>query len=350
MSEKRIRIMVVSLLLPSLFGCLRMGKAPPIPTVAHLSLSPSLVQHVLSLDPEFLSEREVAEVLSRCPAPRILVFDGSLPIISMESFAKFLIRMGYPEGRVRHPSTGSLSYSSHRNSEKMAGMIAWYYENEGMRPMLVGQSQGGMFSIKIVHEFAGTFREKLPVWNPYTERAEDRHTIVDPLTGRQQPVVGLKLSYASAIATGKLMRVLLGQWDMLSQLRRIPDSVEEFTGFHIPYDLMSGTLFGVSQRDYYVPVGSAAVRNVVLPSESSHLTVPLMEELAGDRSARGWIDRYRPSSLPPTVEKAFYRDKKNILLAADLWYSIRKHWCIEVKRWILAGKHDQGAVGPWPVN
>jgi hypothetical protein len=53
--------------------------------------------------------------------------------------------------------------------------------------------------------------------------------------------------------------------------------------------------------------------------------------------------------LPPSWKK-FYRDKKNILLAADLWYSIRKHWCIEVKRWILAGKHEQGTAGPWPVN
>jgi hypothetical protein len=335
MTGKEIRIVVISLLLCSLFGCLHMGKAPRSPIVAHLPLSPSLAQQVLSLDPESLSERDVAEVLSRCPAPRILALDGSLPIISMESFAKFLIRMGYPEERVRNSSTGSYSYSSYRNSKKMAGVIAWYYEKEGMRPMLVGQSQGGMLSIKILHEFAGTFREKIPVWNPYTDQPEDRHTIVDPLTGEERPVVGLRLSYASAIATGKLMRVLLGQWDMLSQVRRIPDSVEEFTGFHIPYDPISGTLFGISQRDHYVPTGSAVVRNVVLPPGSSHLTVPLMEELARDRETRGWIDRYTPSSLPSPVEIEFYKDKKNMVLAADLWYSIRKHWCIEVKRWIL---------------
>jgi hypothetical protein len=350
MNGKGIRIVVISLLLSGFFGCLTMKKAPPRPAVTHPSLSPSLVQHVLALDPESLSEREVAEVLSRCPAPRILAFDGSLPIISMESFGKFLIRMGYPEERVRNPSTGSFSCSSYGNSKKMAGMIAWYYEKEGMRPMLVGHSQGGMLSIKILHEFAGTFHEKIPVWNPYTDRAEDRHAIVDPLTGEQQPVVGLKLSYASAIATGRLIRVFLGQWKILGHLNEIPDSVEEFTGYHIPYDPISGTLFGVRRSDYYVPAQSAAVRNVVLPPASNHLTVPLTEGLAGDCEARGWIYRYTTSSLPPSMGKKFHRDNKNVLLAADLWYSIRKHWCIEVKRWILAGKHEQGTAGPWPVN
>ena len=336
MKGKRLKIAVISFFLCCLFGCAHTEKTPPSSLSREVSLPPHLVQQVLSLDPESLSEKEVSEVLSRCPAPRILVLDGSIPIVSMESFAKFLIRMGYPEESVRNPATGSYSYSSYRSSKKMAGMIAWYYEKEGMMPMLVGQSQGGMLSIKILYEFAGTFNEKITVWNPYTDQSEDRHAIVDPLTGHERPVVGIKLGYASAIATGKLMRVFLGQWDMLSQLRRIPDSVEEFTGFHIQYDPISGTLFGVGRRDHYAAIGSAAVRNVILPAESSHLSVPLTEDLAKDREAREWIHRYTTSSPPPQETKDFYRDKRNILLAADLWYSIRKHWCIELKRWILA--------------
>jgi hypothetical protein len=32
----------------------------------------------------------------------------------------------------------------------------------------------------------------------------------------------------------------------------------------------------------------------------------------------------------------FPGEKKNILFAADLWYNIKKHWCLELKRWILA--------------
>ena len=351
MKGKRLKIAVISFFLCSLFGCAHKEMTPPSSLPRELSLPPHLVQQVLSLDPEALSEKEVSEVLSRCPAPRILALDGSIPIVSMESFAKFLIRMGYPEESVRNPATGSYSYSSYRSSKKMAGMIAWYYEKEGMMPMLVGQSQGGMLSIKILHEFAGTFNEKITVWNPYTDQSEDRHAIVDPLTGHERPVVGIKLSYASAIATGKLMRVFLGQWDMLNQLRRIPDSVEEFTGFHIQYDPISGTLFGVGRGDQYAATGSAAVRNMILPAESSHLSVPLTEDLAKDREAREWIERYKVSGSPPQETREFYRDKRNILLAADLWYSIRKHWCIELKRWILAkeNRHKRSVKGRDPI-
>jgi hypothetical protein len=336
MKGKRLSVTLCFLLPGFLFGCAVKEKTPPPLSSRGSSLPPHLEQRVLSLDPEGLSERDVSEVLSRCPAPRILAFDGSVPIVSMESFARFLIRMGYPEASVRNPVTGSYSYSSYRSSKKMAGMIAWYYEKEGMRPMLVGQSQGGMLSVKVLHEFAGTFREEIVVWNPYTGQSEERHTIVDPLTGRERPVVGLRLGYASAIGTGKLMRLFLGQWEMLGHLRRIPDSVEEFTGFHIPYDPISGTLFGVSESDQYAAAGSAAVRNVVLPASSGHLSVPLTEDLAKDREAREWIELYRVSGPPPQESKEFYREKRNILLAADLWHSIRKHWCIELKRSILS--------------
>ena len=336
MKGKSLGVVLCFLFPYFLFGCAVKETIPPPSSSRGPSLPPHLEQKVLSLDPESLSDKQVSEILSRCSAPRILAIDGSIPIVSMESFSRFLICMGYPEASVRNPLTGSYSYSSYSSSKKMAGMIAWYYEKEGMRPILVGQSQGGMLSIKILHEFAGTFHEKIAVWNPYTDQSEERHTIVDPLTGQERPVVGLKLGYASAIATGKLMRVMLGQWGMLSHLRRIPDSVEEFTGFHIPYDPISGTLFGVTERDYYAAVGSANVRNVILPLQSSHLSVPVTEDLAKDREAREWIDLYRVSGPRPEEAKEFYREKRNILLAADLWYSIRKHWCIELKRSILA--------------
>jgi len=303
------------------------------PSSRSSTLPLELAERVLSLDPNALSEGDVAEVMSHCPAPRILIFNGSVPIVTMESFARFLIRMGYPEERVRNAGNGSHTYSSYRSSKDVAGMIAWHYENEGMRPVMIGHSQGGMLSVKILHELAGTFGNGIAVLNPQTGRMEERHTIIDPFTGQKRPVVGLKLGFASAIATGKGMRLFLGQWNMLSHLRRIPDTVEDFTGFHLKSDLVSGTLFGLRQGDQYYPVGSAMVRNVTLPPECTHLGVPLTEDLAKDPEARGWIQSYTPSGVAPELTPELRRNGKNILLAAELWYSIKKHWCTELQRW-----------------
>ena len=307
-----------------------------------LFVTPELGEKVLSLNPHAISEREVTEVLSKCPAPRIFSLDGSIPIVSMESFGRFLVRMGYPEASIRDPRSGSYSYSSYRNSAEMAGMVAWYYEKEGMRPMVIGHSQGGMLSVKILHELAGAFREEIGVTNPYSGQSENRHSITDPLTGKECPVVGLKLGFASAIATGKGMRFFLGQWDMLGRLRKIPDTVEEFVGFHLQNDLISGTLFGVGQGDQYTPVGSAKVHNVVLPPESSHLGIPLIEELARHHQTRAWINSYDPSNGPLRPPPAFEGETRNILFAAEVWFHIKKHWCLELRRWILGRNTASG--------
>jgi len=218
----------------------------------------------------------------------------------------------------------------------MAGMVAWYYEKEGMRPMLIGHSQGGMFSVKVLHELAGAFREEIEVTNPYSGKSEDRHSITDPLSGKERPVVGLQLGFASAIATGKGMRFVLAQWNMLNRLREIPDTVEEFVGFHLQNDLISGTLFGVGQGDQYAPVGAATVRNVVLPHESTHLGIPLIEDLAKNDQTRAWISNYNPSNQKLQRPSALEGETRNIHFAAEMWFNIKKHWCLELKRSILA--------------
>ena len=338
MSQKKQPIVLLSLLLLLLAGCARgYQDVRPSPRNSD-ALHSELAEKVLSLNPNAVSEKDVVEVLSRCPAPRILTLDGSVPIVTMGSFCRFLIRMGYPKESFRNPGNGSYTYTynSYRSSRDMAGMIAWYYEKEGMRPVVIGHSQGGMLSVKILHEFAGTFRDKIAVWNPQTEQAEERHTIIDPLTGLERPVVGLKLGFASAIGTGKGMRLLLGQWGMLSHLRRIPDTVEHFTGFHLKNDLVSGTLFGIRQGDRYYPICSAVVRNVTLPAECSHLGILLMDDLAKDPEARGWIQSYVPSGETPELTAALGTNYRNILVAAELWYSVKKQWCSELQRWVLA--------------
>jgi hypothetical protein len=150
---------------------------------------------------------------------------------------------------------------------------------------------------------------------------------VDPYTRAARPVVGLHVSYAAAIATGRLPRLLLGQWAMLQRLRDIPDTVDDFTGFRIEGDLIAGDLLG---PDPFVGRGRAHVRNVTLPSTYSHIDAVRVEQLAADPVTRAWIDARRPdstASLPTGV------DTTNLLHAADIWYGVRRAWCREAQRW-----------------
>lgn len=135
------------------------------------------------------------------------------------------------------------------------------------------------------------------------------------------------------------MRLLLGQWDMLTRLREIPDTVEEFTGFSIQNDFIGNDLFGLEWANRYHPTGSAIVRNVKLPVGYSHLRIPLTEDLAKNAETREWIDSYIPSTDDPELTAEFHCESENILFAADIWRSIKKHWCTELQKLILARRN-----------
>jgi hypothetical protein len=292
-------------------------------------------ERLLALVPERISERDVREVLARAPAPRIINLEGSVPVVTMASFSEFLIAMGYPEERIRDPNDGALSYSSFVDARRLAGAMAWYYEREGMMPMLIGHSQGGMVAIRVLYELAGEFGDSIPVWNPLSGAAEARTTIVDPRTGARRPVVGLEVPYVAALATGKLPRFLLGQWTMLPRLRSIPDTAAEFTGFSLEWDPIAGN-FGSAEP--YRATGSARVRNVTLPPEASHLTLPLAKDLALDSVARDWINRYVPGPGTLSAPSGTLADLPNLLYAADIWYSVKKHWCLEAQQLIRGAR------------
>jgi hypothetical protein len=199
-----------------------------------------------------------------------------------------------------------------------------------------------MLAIKVLHEFAGVFHTAIPVWNPMTGQSEQRTTIIDPLTGLERSVIGLKLSYVAAMATGKLPRLLLGQWEILGKLRTIPDTVEDFTGFSIEWDLIAGTLPG---SEKYHAGGSAHVRNVELAAQTSHLAMPRTRYLAGDPVTRAWIDSYHPASPLTAPPAGPGIDASNIVHAADIWYSVKKHWCLEAQRLISARRAAIAAKG-----
>jgi hypothetical protein len=217
-------------------------------------------------------------------------------------------------------------------------MIAWYYEKEGLRPMMVGHSQGGMQVVRILDDFARIPPYRLEVWNPLTWSSEYRYEITDPLTGKSRPVAGLQLPYVAAMGAGGLTRFLPNQWDMNFALRTIPDSVEEFTGFYKGNDLLGGDMLGYGPMNYFHASGTAKVRNVRLPTKEEHGKMPAAEHLLKSQQIKDWINNYTPIPTPNDVDLDlhFDADSKHILFAADVWYSVKKHWVLELQRLIRA--------------
>jgi hypothetical protein len=305
-------------------------------------LDRALDDRLLALDPERITGEDIRNTLAKGPAPRIVLLHGGIfPVhLAMVSFGRFLTGMGYPENRIRHPGDRRWSHSPYENAAQLAGLLAWYYEQDGMRPMLIGHSQGGIQAIKVLRELAGQFNGAIPVWNPLTDAAEDRSAIIDPLTGIERPVVGVTVSYASAVGAGGSALLLPNQWSMIGRLRTIPDTVDDFTGFSIELDLFAWSVPGVVQAAGQQYNGSANVRNVVLPATYNHVTVPVTAPLANEGPVRDWIDAYAPgASMPAAPSEA---DGYGILWAADVWYDVKKHWCLEAQHLIRARR---AAVG-----
>lgn len=293
---------------------------------------------ILALNPDHVTAMAVAELLAHAPAPHIFCIHGGVhpANVHMISFAKFLAGMGYPESSLRNPD-GTWTFSCYESADMLAGMVAWYYEKDGLRPMLVGHSQGGMQVIKILDDFAGPPGRQIQLWNPLTWKAEPRTTLRDPLTGTNRPAAGLKLPFAAALDAGGLGRLMPNQWSIDFRLRMIPDSVEEFTGFYNSGDLLGGDLLGYGSLNLFHAKNSATVRNVRLPASDSHMETPGAEHLLKSRQIRDWINNYTPVPTPnEDVKETFDADSRHILFAADVWFSVKKHWVLELQRLIRA--------------
>jgi len=311
------------------------------PGPASFNPSPELRQRILALDPEHVTAADISNTLSRCPAPHLVNIHGGIAPVqrSMISFSEFLIGMGYPESSITNPSDGTYTFSCYEDADIITGQIAWYYEHDGMRPLIVGHSQGGMQAVKVLYYLAGSYGDKLYVWNPYTWQKEDRCEITDPLTGRLRPVLGLKIPYVSAVGSGGPTRLLPSQWSMNGKLRAIPDTVEDFTGFCKGRDLLGGEFLGYGSLNEYHAKGTAKVRNVWLPSFYRHGHVPDTQHLLASQPMRDWINHYHPPDKlvdTPKLHLKFEGNSKNIIWAADVWYSLKKHWVIELQRLVQA--------------
>ena len=133
----------------------------------------------------------------------------------------------------------------------------------------------------------------------------------------------------SAVGAGGAAFLLPNQWSMLGKLRTIPDTVDEFTGYSIGLDLWAWTVGGVDDT-IRKQTASAKVRNVTLAAEIQprdgarhRATGPRRR-----RSGRG-STRTRPASAA-----AAERRGKPGMWAADVWYSVKKHWVLEAQRLI----------------
>jgi hypothetical protein len=336
-------VRIASLVVVLIAGC---ASVPPLDrtkaspaidpgALSKMSIDAQLEARILALDPERVTDSDVRTVLAAGPTPRIIGLHGGVypTHLLMESFARFLVAMGYPDKKTRHPGDGRRSHSPYEDSQQIAGLIAWYYEHEGMMPMMIGHSQGGIQAVKVLHELAGRYRTEIRVWNPLKDAAENRVTIVDPLTGIERPVVGLKVGYASVVGAGGSALLLPNQWSMASMLRSIPDSVDEFTGYVLGVDLIAWDLPGAGTT--FRTNGTAKVRTVELPAEYSHVTVVAISRLARDSAMREWINAYVPGD-PIRAFPAGAQSTENAIWAADVWYSIKKHWVIEAQKVVRA--------------
>ena len=305
-------------------------------------LSTDVEDRILALNPLHVSEKDIREVLSRAPAPRIINIHGGIYPVHrrMISFSQFLIGMGYPAFAITNAADGTYTFSCYESSDLVTGMIAWYYEHEALRPIVVGHSQGGFQAVKILHKLAGHYSKQMAVWNPLTWKRENRYEITDPLTGQKRPVVGLELDYVTSMGAGGVTRFLPNQWDMAFNLRSIPDSVEEFTGFYKFRDLLGGDLWGYGSMNYFHPNGKAKVRNIELPAPWKHGAVPDTKHLLKDQKIIDQINAYVPPPQDtihiPANEENMRPETRNLAWAEDVWYSIKKYWVIDLQRAIRA--------------
>lgn len=353
--DARLAVLLIAATLLVAAGC---ATAPaPLPTepggfvavqavtsARSFKLDAAQERRILALDPERISEQDVRTTLALAPAPRIVLVHGGVVgvYLLMESFAKFLVGMGYPEAQIRDPHDGAYSQNPYGSSERLAGEVAWYYEHDAMRPMLIGHSQGGMQTVKVLHELAGSFGDRVAVWNPVTDRREERYTIIDPITHVERPVVGLSVAYASVVGAGGVEFLAPSVWSLAGRLRIIPDSVDEFTGFAIAGDSIAWTApGGASSADEYRSTGNAVVHNVNLPATYNHVFVPRTQHLVSDPRTRDWINRYTPGK-PVDMSGLPEGQTDNVLWAADVWHGIKKHWALELQRMIRARRQIDG--------
>jgi hypothetical protein len=144
------------------------------------------------------------------------------------------------------------------------------------------------------------------------------------------------------VGAGGTAFIVPNQWAMLDRLRTIPDTVDEFVGFSIRGDMVALNFPG-AQGSRYRRNGAASVRNVVLPLGYDHLTVPITHPLARDARTRAWINAYTPDATGEPRQPE-WSGAGNAVWAAEVWFAIKKHWCLEAQQFVRARRASAPAL------
>ena len=198
-----------------------------------------------------------------------------------------------------------------------------------MMPMLIGHSQGGMLAMRTLHELAGDVRRRVPGRRSARPRAAlPRTTIVDPLHRRERPVVGLHVGVRGRARHRQAAARAARQWSMLPRLREIPDTVAEFTGFRHP-----------GRPDRRQPLRRRALRarrhgaraqRHAAGELQPHRRCRARAPRRATRHAR--VDRRLRTGRSRRAAGAGGRRHANLVHAADIWHSVKQHWCLEAQR------------------
>ena len=81
------------------------------------------------------------------------------------------------------------------------------------------------------------------------------------------------------------------------------------------------------------------MRNVILPATYTHIGLPETLHLANDPVTRAWIEAYVPDGDAALPDDAGV-NTTNLVHAADIWHSVKRHWTIEARR--LVGAQRRG--------
>ena len=203
-----------------------------------------------------------------------------------------------------------------------------------MLPMLIGHSQGGMLVVRTLHELAGDFADADPGPRSGHRRALPRTTFRDP--AHRRGAAGRRAArspFAAAIATGKLPRVLLRPMVDAAEAAQDPGHRRRV---HRVHHRVGSDRRQLRRRR---PVRRDGHARTCATSRCPRLQ-PYRHP--ADRST--WPrTRSRAPGSTPTPRRASRRaaggadvDTRNLLHAADLWFSVKKHWCLEAQRSLRA--------------
>jgi len=308
-----------------------------------LSSRSELMRRILRIDPESVTPEDVA-TLAQGPAPWILPIAPAFPgPVMMKGFLDFLVEMGYPRERIGDPRSHNYNIYYTESSKTIAGLIAWLYERDGLSPMIMGWSAGGIVAVAALHDLDrpdGLFPVK--VVNGLTGEAEDRTWITDPYTGQRRPIRGVQASFAGVLASGGWGRVnQFLRWGTRPPLRSVPDSVREMVAFVAPFDLLGTDFLLLGSANEFKAMGKAQVRTALADPTYGHVNPIHCDSLSRDPEGRKWVEAYRPGASAGVLDYRFSGaftlvDGKRNLWCGEFWHGVRKNWAIEAQRAVRA--------------